>query len=351
MAFKNKIIRLGFGAFRTTRLHRLARPMTQGRGAILMFHHVRPRAANTVPEFEPNRGLEITPEFFDESLSAARRMGFEFVSMDEALRRLERGGAPFAAITFDDGYRDLREFALPILERHQAPFTAYVATGFAERRARLWWLEMEQALLRLDRIETAEEGLPSFLPNAAPAQKAAAFDQLYWSLRAGSEERLLRVVGDLAERAKVGGPSLVEEFCMDWAEIVALARHPLATIGAHTVHHRMLAKWPDEIAREEMARSKAEIEARIGEPARHFAYPVGDPGSAGQREFVLARELGFASAVTTRPGMIFDEHRDHLTALPRLSINGAWQDAAYLEVLLSGAPFALWNRGRRLNVA
>jgi hypothetical protein len=49
--------------------------------------------------------------------------------------------------------------------------------------------------------------------------------------------------------------------------------------------------------------------------------------------------------------MIFDEHRGHETALPRLSINGGWQDVGYLEVLLSGAPFALWNRGRRLNVA
>jgi hypothetical protein len=60
--------------------------------------------------------------------------------------------------------------------------------------------------------------------------------------------------------------------------------------------------------------------------------------------------LGFASAVTTRPGMIFPAHRDHLTALPRVSVNGNWQDGGYFEVLLSGAPFALWNRGRRLNV-
>ncbi len=55
--------------------------------------------------------------------------------------------------------------------------------------------------------------------------------------------------------------------------------------------------------------------------------------------------------MTTRPGMLFPEHAAHPTALPRVSLNGLWQDEAYLEVLLSGAPFALWNRGRRLNVA
>jgi peptidoglycan/xylan/chitin deacetylase (PgdA/CDA1 family) len=65
----------------------------------------------------------------------------------------------------------------------------------------------------------------------------------------------------------------------------------------------------------------------------------------------MAQELGFASAVTTRPGMLFPAHRDHVWALPRLSLNGNWQSLESLDVLLSGVPFALWNKGRRLNVA
>jgi|SRR5579883_3169577 peptidoglycan/xylan/chitin deacetylase (PgdA/CDA1 family) len=350
MALKDRMIRLGFGAFRATGLHRLASPMTQGRGVILMLHHVRPWRPTT-PQFQPNRGLEITPDFLEATLSAVNGAGFEFVAMDEALRRLAEGGPPFAALTFDDGYRDLRDFALPILERWRAPFTAYVATGFASRTARLWWLELEEAVRRLDRIDIAWDGASLALPSATFEQKQAAFDRLYWILRAGPEERLLRVVGDLAARAQVDGAAMVEDLCLTWAEIAELSRHPLATIGAHTINHRMLAKWPDNVARDEMAASKAEIEARLGLEVRHFAYPVGDPTSAGRREFALARELGFSSAVTTRPGMLFEDHRSHETALPRLSVNGAWQDVGYLEVLLSGAPFALWNRGRRLNVA
>ena len=38
------------------------------------------------------------------------------------------------ALTFDDGYVDTAVHALPILERHGAPFTLYVTTGFADRR-------------------------------------------------------------------------------------------------------------------------------------------------------------------------------------------------------------------------
>lgn len=351
MGLKNRIIGAGFDAFRLTGLHKLAGAATRGRGAVLMFHNVRPwRPAS--PGFAPNRLLEITPEFLNDALVLVRRLGFDIVAMDEALRRLVEGNPrPFVALTFDDGYRDTVNFALPVLERHQAPFTVYVATGFADRSAGMWWLELEEALRGADRIEISDDRLPLALPTRTPREKAEAFARIYWALRGGSEERLLRNVAALAVRYGVNGGAIVDALCMDWAEIAALARHPLTTIGAHSVSHKMLAKWPSEVAQAEMRRSKERIEERLGRPVRHFAYPVGDPASAGRREFGLARELGFASAVTTRPGMIFPAHKHHLTALPRVSVNGNWQDIGYFEVLLSGAPFALWNRGRRINVA
>jgi peptidoglycan/xylan/chitin deacetylase (PgdA/CDA1 family) len=113
----------------------------------------------------------------------------------------------------------------------------------------------------------------------------------------------------------------------------------------------MLAKHEEAFVRDELEGSRARIEQAIGKPARHLAYPVGDPTSAAGREFAIARELGFASAVTTRPGMVFAEHAAHATALPRLSVNGRYQSLDMLDILLSGAPFALWNRGRRVNAA
>ena len=351
MGFRDRIIGAGFTAFRLSGLHRLASAATRGQGAILMLHNVRPWRPPT-PGFTPNRLLEITPEFLDETLVLIRRMGFDIVTLDEALSRLvEGGGRPFAALTFDDGYRDTVDFALPVLERHQAPFAVYVATGFADRSAGMWWLELEEALRRAGRVEIADGDLSLAMPTRTPPEKAEAFERIYWALRASSEERLLRIVGALAAQNGVNGAALVATLCMDWVEIAALARHPLATIGAHTISHKMLAKWPLDIAKAEMLGSKERIEHVLGRPVRHFAYPVGDPTSAGQREFALARELGFASAVTTRPGMIFPGHKHHTTALPRVSVNGNWQDIGHFEVLLSGAPFALWNRGRRINAA
>ena len=73
--------------------------------------------------------------------------------------------------------------------------------------------------------------------------------------------------------------------------------------------------------------------------------------SAGPREFRIAAELGFKTAVTTRPGVLFKAHRDYLTALPRISVNGEFQQQRYLKVLMSGAGTAFWNRFRRVSAA
>ena len=327
-----------------TGLHRaLAQP---GAGLILALHRVRPFAP-PLPGYAPNRLLEVTPEFLDAALARIAERGFEFVDLAEAMRRLDHGGAPFAALTFDDGYRDTRDLALPLLEKHNAPATVFCCIGFMERTARLWWGELEEAIRRLDRVEA--DGL--VFPARTPLEKSAAYERLYWTLRSRPEAALLDVVAGLAEEVGVTSAALADEMFLDGEETAALGRHPLITIGAHSLNHRRLAHWPEAEAFAELSESKAELERRLGRSVTQFAYPVGDPTSAGPREFALAAKAGFEIAVTTRPGLLFPEHAGARLALPRVSLNGLWQDLGFLDILLSGAPFRVWNRGRRVNVA
>jgi peptidoglycan/xylan/chitin deacetylase (PgdA/CDA1 family) len=142
------------------------------------------------------------------------------------------------------------------------------------------------------------------------------------------------------------------DLCMGWEEIAQLAADPLVTIGAHTVNHVMLKKISTEsTARSEMEMSREVIETALGVRPLHLSYPVGDPTSAGQREFRIAGEFGFKTAVTTRPDVLFKAHREHLTALPRISVNGEFQQQRYLKVLISGAATAMWNGFRRVDAA
>ncbi|PSC05428.1 polysaccharide deacetylase [Alsobacter soli] len=315
-----------------------------------MLHHVRPWMERA---YAPNRLLEVTPAFLDQALAHAAELGFRFVTLDEAVDRVERGGegAPVLAITFDDGYRDNLEYALPVLRRHGAPATVFVTPGFAERQVGLWWCDLEGAIGRADRVRLSIGEERFDLPAGAAVEKSAAFETLYWRLRGLPEGEMLAVIGRLAAEQGIDSLATTERLCLDWDGLRRLAADPLIAVGAHTMTHPMLAKHDAAVARAEIAESRAAIERELGQAVRHLAYPVGDPTSAGPREFAMARELGFRSAVTTRPGMLFPEHAGALTALPRLSVNGLFQNVGQFEALLSGVPFWLWNRGRRLNVA
>jgi len=348
VSLRSTMIKAGLGAIDLTRADLWLGPLARGAGVVLMFHHVRPFRADA---FAPNRLLEITPEFLDIVLSLLRESGFDIIPMDAMPDRLRaQDRRPFAVLTFDDGYRDNAEYALPVLRSHQAPATFFITTGYAGGEARLWWLELEEAVRKLERIELriGDEVLRYAARDAQ--EKQAAFDAIYWKLRGGDEETLLAHIATLARMADVDSRALTRNLCMSWSEITAVAADPLISIGAHTQTHPMLAKHDNDRARTEIAGSKTGIEARLGSEVRHFAYPVGDSGSAGTRDFALAREAGFETAVTTRPGHVFSAHADHLHALPRVSVNGLHQNRTAMRSLLSGVPFMLWNRGRRLNV-
>jgi peptidoglycan/xylan/chitin deacetylase (PgdA/CDA1 family) len=314
-----------------------------------MLHHVRPWTGDG---FMPNRGLEITPDYLETVILTLRDCGFEIVGLDAAIHRLQMPSdgpcRPFAVLTFDDGYRDNIEFALPILRRHAAPFTLFVTTGFADRTARLWWVELETVVRRLAEVSVTIGGERLVYPANDDAQKSAAAEDIYWRLRAEPEDVPLQIVAALAAAAGVDGRAIVADQCMDWDELAAIAADPLCTIGSHTLTHSRLASCTASRVRDELAESRKILATRLGVPVRHLAYPFGDAASAGPREFALAADAGYASAVTTRPGMLYPQHDRHLTALPRLSVNGAWQSRKALEMLLSGAPFLVWNRGRRV---
>ncbi|MGJ3264531.1 MAG: polysaccharide deacetylase family protein [Salinarimonas sp.] len=339
---KRAIISAGLYGSDLVRAHAWAR-FARGRGVILTFHHVRPAPAEG---FAPNRLLEITPGFLETVLDTLDALGFDVVPLDDVPARLAgpEPERPFAVLTFDDGYRDNRDYAAPVLAARGVPWTLFVTRDFAEGRGRFWWRELEEAVRRAPRIR--HDGLD--LPAETNAQKARAFETLYWRLRAGPEDALREAVRRLAEAAGVDVAALSADACLSFDELADLARDPAVTLGAHTLTHPMLAKWDADTARREIVESRAALAEATGRAVRHLAYPVGDPGSAGPREFALAREAGFETAVTTRPGHLFAEHADHLHALPRVSVNGLHQSAGALRALLSGLPLLAWNRGRRV---
>jgi peptidoglycan/xylan/chitin deacetylase (PgdA/CDA1 family) len=328
----------------------MMRQLFGGAGAILMLHHVRPARSGG---FQPNRLLEVTPKFFERVVKRLRKSKVDIISLDEMHRRLVAREFPrrFVCITFDDGYRDNLDYAYPVLKKYQVPFAIYVATGFTDRVGEMWWLALETVIARNKLVGLRLDGQDRLFNCRTADEKRATYDYLYWWLRGReTEEELRKVVRELAARYDIDITKFCADLCMTWQELAALAADPLCTIGAHTVNHVMLAKVSERAVRSELTNSREVIEAALGVKPQHLAYPVGDRTSAGPREFKIAAEVGYKTAVTTRPGAVFARHADHLMALPRISLNGEFQRPRYARVLVSGAATSLWNGFRPVNV-
>ena len=347
---RTMIFKAGLNALHYSGASRALAPVTGGLGLILTLHRV---AAETPGGFAPNRILSVTPEFLDLALTRFRAHGLDIVSLDEACERLAagRGGRRFVCLTFDDGYRDNLDIAYPVLKRHGAPFCIYVAACMPDGSAELWWLVLERAIAANRTVEVGFPTGPERHDCATTEDKYRAYEAIYWRLRGLGDVERRGVVRDFAGRYGIDMAAMTRDLSLTWDEVSALSGDDLVTIGAHTVSHPILSQLDRADAAREMTDSRSEIARHTGTPPRHLAYPYGDKASAGPREFELAREAGFASATTTRPGVLWPQHGAHMTALPRVSLNGDYQALRYLDLFVSGAPFALWNRFRRVDAA
>lgn len=349
---KKTIIRTGLETLYVTGLHHWMRPFVGGVGSILTLHHVRPPRKEA---FQPNRLLEVTPIFFEAVLRRLKRSRIDVITLDEMHRRFIENDFKrrFVCITFDDGYKDLARWAHPLLKKYELPYALYIPTSFPDRIGELWWLALEAVVALNDRIGMVINGEQQYFDARNVREKRELYDAIYGYLRSmKTEDQVRKTVRDLCATYRVDIPEICRDLCMDWEEIAQLAEDPLVTIGAHTVNHMMLKKVAsDTTVRAEMEMSRSVLEAALGKRPEHLAYPVGDPTSAGPREFRIAAELGFKTAVTTRPGVLFKAHAEHLTALPRISLNGEYQRQRYVKVLMSGAGTAMWNRFRRVSAA
>ncbi|WP_350334485.1 polysaccharide deacetylase family protein [Coralliovum pocilloporae] len=312
----------------------------------MTLHRVQPRQDGD--DFQPNRLLEVTPDYLEAVVRHLREADIDLVSLDEASNRLNDPDARrFVCLTFDDGYRDNLELAYPILKKHNVPFCIYVATGLIDRQTEPWWLVLEEVLRKSQALDFAGEGVEWSAPLRTSGEKCAAYQMLWHALMTGDQHWQRRIIRRLADQADISIDEMNDELFMTWDEVRTINQDPLVTIGAHTVNHYALRRLGRDEAREEIIRGAAVLAEQLGENPAHFSYPYGMAMAASEREFQLAAEIGFKTAVTTRPGLLHRKPMDVPTALPRISLNGEYQDLRYLDVLLSGAPM-LFYKGLKL---
>ncbi|WDR03033.1 polysaccharide deacetylase family protein [Devosia algicola] len=197
-----------FEAIWLARLPGVIRQLSKSRGVIFTLHRVLPEAP---AEFAPNAILQVQPDFLEYAIKRVRDLGLDIVTMDEAIARLRRpdDGRNFVVFTFDDAYRDNLTHALPILRRHQCPFTLYVPTKLVDGLGEVWWQALEDIIARQSAIKAEIDGNIEQFDCTSLAQKKAAFAVIYQHMREMPEPDRISLMRTLANDYGLdAGPAL-----------------------------------------------------------------------------------------------------------------------------------------------
>ncbi len=268
--------------------------LSRNRLTILIFHRVLCAPDPIFPD-EPDAAR------FDEMMFWIKSW-FNVISLDAAVDAIKSGKIPprTAVITFDDGYADNHDVALPILQKYGLPATFFIATGFIDG-GRMWNDTIIESIrhcqtpsLDLDMLKLGCYKI------ATPEQKRTAIENLIAQIKYLPLAERIQRTERIAEASQM---PLVDDLMMTSAKIRAL-RDAGMQIGAHTVSHPILARTDIETARDEIAASKHTLEDLLGQKIQTFAYPNGKLGVDFLPEHPkLVKELGFSAAVSTTWGV------------------------------------------------
>jgi peptidoglycan/xylan/chitin deacetylase (PgdA/CDA1 family) len=255
-------------------------PRATPRALVVGYHRVVGDYAAAAHTEMP--GMLVSTAMFEQHLDWIGRR-FRYVPLDHIGERIEEGrpfDMPVAAVTFDDGYRDVYEHALPVLARKGIPATMFVVTDLVgmpswQVHDRLYQLCARAFTVWRDPRRELR-GLFAGLGLPADAVRHRSLDSPYgtvsWMLPALTIADVRRVMDGL--EAAIGNGFHPVPRSVDWSELAVMQRAGIA-VGSHTRAHVSLPMELPALIADELEGSKRVLEQRLQRPVAHFAYPGG----------------------------------------------------------------------------
>ena len=265
--------------------------------SILIYHRV-------LPNFDPFRSLEITKSEFIWQMNLVAK-NFNAYTLSEAINRLHSGCLPSRSIciTFDDGYADNYEIALPILQYFKIPATFFIASGFLDGGR--MWNDSVIEIIRVCRdgvLNLSDHSLGIHAIKSTETRRKAVREILSKAKYLPPDERK-RAVASIVDWAD-SKLKLPGNLMMTSEQVQGMHKAGME-IGAHTVNHPILERISVEESESEIKSSREQLEALVGQQqVKVFAYPNGQPEKDyRQADVEVVRKLGFDAAVSTKWGV------------------------------------------------
>lgn len=328
MTLKHRLKLLGASAFNRLGVPRLVR---RGQGLlVLCYHRVVPEAWAAEVLSSPH--IVMREETFARQMSLLAAE-YAVVSLEDGLEMLARGHLPHRAValTFDDGWRDTRTIALPILERYALPALVYLTTNFIGT-GRLFWQERLTHALRQLQAGAGPRGALPPLPPPLPPDLAALWDQANRVDRHGmldphalirllkqsapdAGERLATALLDGLGQLHLPDTAAMANAMLDWDDVRDMQRRGVV-FGSHTMDHVLLPGASPEVRATQLEESRRVLRQALGRDVRALAYPNGDHSLAVRRAALAA---GYTSGATLERG--FNEESMDCLRVRRINIH------------------------------
>lgn len=312
--FLKPVLRPPYHALKWIFHHTIKRP-PKTLGYIFMLHRV--------DEFEEghlwcNEHMKVTPDFLDKTISELKEK-YDIIPLQNVPERLnQKSKRKFIVFTMDDGYKDNYTKALLVFKKHNVPYTIFVTTDFPDRKAILWWYELEDLLLANNSI-TLSNGIT--YPAKTYEEKCDSFLKIREEILKLNQLDLENELNKLFANYKINWTSQCEKLCLSWDDIKDLQKEPLVTIGAHTKHHYNLKQLvTEEEVKYEVQVGINLLKEKAGIIPEVFAFPFGSATEAGEREFNVLADMPFVCSCIATGGACTKENKDTLSSLPRVML-------------------------------
>lgn len=233
---------------------------------VLCLHRVLPP---TDPRWhDADREWTISVEQLEDCVRFARRH-FNVVALDEVLdaRRRRKALPPRPILfTFDDGWADNEEYALPVLEAARVPGVIFVTSDAIDRKASFWFETLRMARIggRID--DETWAALWAAAGRSAPAEKSERhLEELITAFSAFTAKRRDEILAPFTSRLEDGKRHMVT---VD--QLKRLHARGFA-VGAHGRTHQPLSKCED--LEDELREPRRRLEEILGKPITTLALP------------------------------------------------------------------------------
>jgi peptidoglycan/xylan/chitin deacetylase (PgdA/CDA1 family) len=316
------------------------------KSVILIYHRI------SASDFDPWR-LSVSPQHFTEHLDIIRQQTRP-MDLQQLAAAQREGNVPHRAvvITFDDGYANNLHSAKPLLERYNIPATVFVTSGMLDADREPWWDELERVLLQPGRLpetlkltingqtqawhlgtatqynqEDYQRDRHRKAWEGQPNSRLAFYHSVWNALRILPNHQRETLQNDILNWASATPQARDIYRSLTTKELLELEQGGLIEIGAHTVTHPSLPSHSIDVQRDEIHRSKQELEQILNHPIQSFAYPFGD---FNRNSVQATQDSGFEQACSTIQQPVWKG--SNCFQLPRFEVQN-WERDVFEEKL------------------